>query len=297
MKQIPILLKSHLQQTVTTYCFLVKIECKGSYEGRVIGFTNLDDSITYDDGEVTVTYVATNGFTPSALESDSEMNVDNAQLTGWVNNTGVTEEEILSGIFDYAKVTIYRVNYMELSMGHEVVGYGTCGETKFTDQSWSTEWRSIAQQAKQVIGQIYSLTCRAKFGDERCKMPFIWTTATVSGEATRNRAEFFADAIAQPEGYYDGGVVEWLTGPNAGAQMEVDEFADTGSGRAIRLILPMPYPIEAGHTFMIRRDCDKHFTTCQAYGNHLNFRGEHLTPVADTSLSVPGANIRSVGAQ
>lgn len=225
------------------------------------------------------------------------MDVDNAEVVGWVDNGGVTEQQILSGIFDYAKVTVYRVNYMDLSMGHEVVGYGTCGETKFTDQSWVTEWRSLTQQAKQVIGQVYSLTCRARFGDNRCKMPFVWSSSAVSGEATNNRREFFADALTQAEGYFDGGVVEWTSGNNAGAQMEVDEFIDTGSGRAVRLILPMPYAIEAGDTFMIRRDCDKRFATCKAYGNHLNFRGEHLTPVGDTALSVPGAYVPSVGSE
>lgn len=297
MKKIPALLQNHLSQSTTTYCFLVRIACRGKWDGTILGFTNVDTNIQYDDGAGVVDYVATNGFTPSMIQSNSEMDVDNAQLTGWVTASGISESDILAGVFDYAEVTIYRVNYMDLSMGHEVVGFGTCGETKFTDQSWSTEWRSLSQQAKQTIGQIYSLTCRATFGDERCKMPLIWTASSVSAGAQQNTRTFYTATLTQPAGFYDGGVVEWTSGPNAGAQMEVDDYFVDGTQQAIRLALPMPYPIEVGHEFFIRQDCDKKFSTCQAYGNHLNFRGEHLTPVADQSLSVPGANVKSVEAK
>lgn len=297
MKQIPIQLLGHLRQTQTSYCFLVRVECQGKWSGTTIGFTNCDINLKYDDGDGVVEYKADNGFTPSALQSNSEMDVDNAALTGWVTNDEITERDILSGIFDYARVTIYRVNYMDLTMGHEVVSYGTCGETKFTDQSWSTEWRSLSQQARQTIGQVYSLTCRARFGDARCKKAFIWTTSTVTAQSTDSTRSFYSQSISQPDHWYEGGVVEWTSGKNDGAQMEVETFENVGGDQLIRLALPMPYAIEAGDTFMIRRDCNKTFTQCQEYGNILNFRGEHLTPVADQALSVPGANVKSVEAK
>lgn len=291
------MLAGHLAQTATSYCFLVRVECQGKWLGKVIGFTSCDVDLRYDDGDGLVEYKADNGFTPSALQSNSEMDVDNAALTGWVTNDDITEQDILAGIFDYANVSIYRVNYMDLSMGHEVVSFGTCGETKFTDQSWSTEWRSLSQQARQTIGQIYSLTCRAKFGDNRCKMPYVWTSSTVTSQATDSTRSFIASSIVQADGYYDGGVVEWTSGNNSGAQMEVEFFLNVGGDQQIRLALPMPYPITVGDSFLIRRDCTKTFQQCKDYGNHLNFRGEHLTPVADISLSVPGANIKSVEAK
>ena len=53
--------------------------------------------------------------------------------------------------------------------------------------------------------------------------------------------------------------------------------------------------IAPGDGFMIKAGCDRQFATCKAYGNAPNFRGEHLTPVADTALSVPGAYVTQQG--
>lgn len=293
MKNIPIALQAHLQQDATSWCLLLRIECQGAWAGTVLGFTTLDAPLQYDDGAGVVTYHADNGFAPERLQANSEMDVDNTNLTGWVSDTGITEEQILAGIFDYAEVTIYRVNYLDLQQGHEIVAFGTCGETHFTESSWSTEWRSLTQQAKQPIGQVYSLTCRAVYGDERCGMPFVWSSGEVSGQASDTTRSFFCE-MTQAEGWFAGGVLEWVSGSNAGAQMEVDDFTVSGADRALRLALPMPYPIEVGDTFRVRQDCDKQFTTCKAKGNVLNFRGEHLTPVADAALAVPGAYVKSV---
>ena len=95
--------------------------------------------------------------------------------------------------------------------------------------------------------------------------------------------------------YYALGVVEWLTGANAGAQMEVD----SNTGGAFNLSLPMAYAVAVGDTFRVRKDCNKvwddasngcsfHWGADRA--NH--FRGFPDIPVADGGASmIPGAQI------
>lgn len=288
MKQIPVALQNHLAQDATTWCFLLKIRCVGKWEGTVLGFTSLDAALTYDDGEGAISYSPDDGFAPEKLEASADFGVDNTDLVGWVSDVGVNEQQIMAGLFDYAEVTIYRVNYMDLSQGHEVVAFGTCGQTKFTDTTWRTEFRSLMQQAKQTISTVYSLTCRAKFGDERCKMPYAWQEGAVQAQGADPQRMFVDAALAQADHYYDLGVIEWLTGNNAGAQMEVDEHLLAGP---IRLALPMGYPIQAGDTYRIRQDCLKTLEACKAYNNILNFRGEPLTPVADAGLFIPGVYV------
>lgn len=292
MKSIPLALREHLAQGATTWCLLLRVECVGKWAGTVLGFTTLDAPLTYDDGTGALAYLPNNGFAPERIEVAADFGVDNTNLVGWVTDTGITEQQILAGLFDYATVSIYRVNYLDLSMGHEVVGVGTCGQTTFSANKWSVEFRSLMQQAKQTISTVYSLGCRAQFGDNRCGMPFEWTTGAVTAIGSDAQRMFTAAALAGGTGLYDLGVVEWLTGNNANADMEVDAFLTGGS---IRLALPMGYAMQVGDTFRIRRDCDKQFATCKAYGNALNFRGEHLTPVADTALSVPGAYVTQQG--
>lgn len=292
MKQIPFQLQSHLRGHATTWCYLMRIACVGKWAGVVRGFASVDHALEYDDGQGALLYRSDNGFMPSKFQQAADFSVDNAEATGWVVDDGITETDILAGIFDAAEVTIYRVNYMNLAAGHEVVAFGTLGQTVFNENTWKCEFRSLTQMAKQPYGQVYSLTCRNQYGDEKCKMPFVWHEATVTGVGENPMLVIEASALGQADGYFAPGVVEILTGANAGADMDVDAFF---SGGIIRLALQLPMPFVIGDTFRIRQDCDKLFSTCKAKGNVLEFRGEHLTPVADTALAVPGAYVRRRG--
>jgi uncharacterized phage protein (TIGR02218 family) len=293
MKRIPLQLQTHLREPATTWCFLLRVACVGRWDGVVFGFTTLDVDLSYDDGAGLISYRAENGFKPERIQSAADFSVDNTDLMGWVAASGITVEEVAAGLLDYAEVTVYRVNYMDLIQGHEVVMFGTCGQTKCHGNAWVTEYRSLMQQARQTISTVYSLTCRAGYGDERCGMPFVWTDSVVSAGWDDPNRVFVANGLAGDSGFYDLGVIQWLSGSNAGLESEVFSFE---AGGLIRLALPAGFDIEAGDTFRIRQDCDKAFATCKAKGNVLNFRGEHLTPVSDTSLSVPGAYVRSVDA-
>lgn len=300
MKSIPIALQSHLDQDATTWCRLMRVACK---DGTVIGFTDLDADVTYDDGNGAVTYRADMGAELSRYQGTADLSVDNAEVMGWVSPDGITEAQIRSGLLDYARVRIYRVNYMDLTQGHEILASGTAGETGFTQNSFRAEFRSLTQQLRQPISNVDSLTCRARFGSkplgtvteqptERfpCNKDWVWVAGTVTSIGSDPRRLFTDSALAQPADHFEFGVVEWLTGQNAGAQMEVDAFA---FGGGITLALPLAYPIVAGDTFRIRQDCSKEFAYCRdVHNNVLNNRSEHLIPVADGGANlIPGAQI------
>lgn len=288
MKSIPIALQSHLDQDATTTCLLLRVETK---DGTVYGFTSLDADVVYDDGDGSVTYRADNGFTPERLQTSADLNVDNTDLQGWVSSDGITEQQIRAGLFDYAQVRCYRVNYMDLSAGHEVYMVGTCGETTYTRNGWKTEFRSLTQQLKQPIAKLYSLKCRAKFGDAQCGKALTWTAGTVTAvDGTEPDRIFTATGLSAADGFYDLGVVEWLTGDNAGAQMEVDTYTDPAN--VVTHALPLAYPIQVGDTFQIRQDCTKELAYCRdTHNNVVNFRGEPYIPTDGGLSMVPGAQV------
>lgn len=292
MKTIHATLLTHLGQPVTTTCLLVKVECVGFYAGTVLGFTNLDIDVAYNDGAGSVTYESENGFTPKRLAATSGSSVDNTELDGVISDGGVTEAMVRAGLFDSAKVTIYRVNYNDLTSGrHEIVHYGRAGETKYTEMGWRTEFRSLSQLLKQPIGQRYSTTCRAQFGDARCTKAFSWTSGTVTSVGTETAREFSDTSIVSANGYYNYGVVEWLTGANTGAQMDVDVYT-VGS---FDLLLDLPFPIVIGDTYRVRLDCTKTFEYCDTVHSNTDwFRGENLIPVDGTAM-VPNAEIKKAG--
>ena len=298
MKNIPIALRTHLAQEATSWCFLLHVLCK---DGTVLGFTSLDADVTYDAGGGSVVYRADNGFTPSRLQMTADAQVDNAEFEGWVQDTGITEQQIRAGLFDFAKVRGYRVNYLDLSHGHEVLLRGTLGETRFNDTGWVTEFRSLTQQLMQDVGARFSLTCRAKFGstydDEKypCTKPLTWVSSTVTDvDPVEPLRVFIASGLAQPDDHFRYGVLLWTSGDNAGKSVEVE----TNTAGEVQLVFDLPYPIQDGDEFDIRQDCDKTFTYCRTvHNNVLFFRGEHLIRLADASnVMVPGASISRVGA-
>lgn len=322
MKTIPAQLLTHLALPVTTWCYLVKVECVGTFAGTILAFTNLDIDVVYNDldtflpdsnGDLTVsagalTYQSGNGFTPMKVAMTSSLGVDDSEMMG-VTGSNVTEQMIRAGLFNSAKVTCYRVNYEDLTAGrHEVVEYGRAGQTVYSERQFWTEFLSLSTLLKQPISKPYSIKCNAIFGSQPigtggeqpeekhpCRMPWVWgATGTVSSvNGTENDRIFSDSGRTENDGWYSdiGGVVEWLSGNNAGNQMEVDDFSGHSSGGTFTLALGMPFPIQVGDTYRPRRDCDKLFPTCRdVYANTDNNRSQNLIPV-DGTAQVPAAEI------
>ncbi|KRD71454.1 DUF2163 domain-containing protein [Lysobacter sp. Root96] len=296
MKNIPIALRNDQAQDATSWCILLHVLCK---DGTVLGFTNLDADVAYDAGGGEVVYRADNGFTPSRLQMSADAQVDNAEFEGWIQNTGITEQQIRAGLFDFGRVRGYRVNYLDLSHGHEILLRGTLGETRFNETGWVTEFRSLTQQLMQDTGARYSLTCRAKFGstyaDEKypCTKPLTWVSGSVTDvDPVEPRRVFTAAGLSEPDDHFRYGVLLWTSGANAGQSVEVE----TNTAGEVQLVFDLPYAIEDGDEFDIRQDCDKTFEYCdEVHDNHLFFRGEHLIRLADAAnVMVPGANITRV---
>lgn len=294
-KQIPVALQTHLDQEATTLCTLTRVECK---DGTVLGFADLDANVVYDDGDGSVTYYAENGgFSLARVTASADTSVDNSELQGWVSATGITEASIRAGLFDYARVRIYRVNYMDLTNGHEIVATGTAGETTYSENGWRTEFRAIKQQLKQTFSNLYSIACPVKFGSTKCGKAFTWASGTVSLVGLETDRVFEDSSRTEADAFYNLGVVEWLTGDNAGIEMEVDTFA----ADAFALSLPLPYPISIGDTYQVRKDCSKVWDDADngclfhwAAERADHFRGQPHIPIADAGAAMvpnPGRGV------
>lgn len=293
MKTISPGLLAHKKLSTTSTCRLMKITCKDS---TVFGYTDLDVDITYDDGNGPQTYEASRGFMPSAIQLDGGLSIQNADLTGIIAelDTGIDKDTVRSGKLDGAFVRIYQVNYEDLTQGHEWLGYGNLGEVTYADGQYVAEFRSRSQILKQInVCENYSLICRAQYGDGKCGKAFEWFDGTVTAQSLETTLSFVDSGLTQDVGYFVPGIVEFLTGQNAGRSMEVTSFING----VVTLILPVYYPITVGDTFRIRIDCNKHAddSGCQhdrRWGIDwaLHFRGENLIPVGD-AVQTPGAQL------
>lgn len=287
---IPILLLDSLAKPGKSTCFLIKI--KSLLTDATYCFSNLDATIRFDDGYGELLYRANNVLNPQNIQSSWDISdSDNTELHGWFDD--IVAQAVTAGLLGSAEISIYRVLYNHLNYGHEIVGFGTVGKAEFSankDGSRKIEFRGLTDFLKRKVSPVYSLTCRNDFGDKICGKPFVWESATID-EISNNLMAFKVTGLARPSGYFNFGVVKFVDGANANVEMEVETWDDEGN---VKLSFLAPYGIAKDVQVMFRQDCDKFDTTCiDDYNNIVNFNGEHLTPVQDQSLMVPGAYIKS----
>ena len=104
-------------------------------DGTELGFTDHDQNITFDS----VDYHSIAGFTPTAVESKSNMSVDNLDIDGQVFPSKITEEDLLAGLYDDAGIEIFVVNYADRTQGKLVVKRGRLCEVTLNSQMFQSQ--------------------------------------------------------------------------------------------------------------------------------------------------------------
>lgn len=278
MRLITPQLEAHLTGGLTTLATCWKIT---RVDNEELGFTDHDTPLVIDGLE----YDSIAGFTPTSIESSSNMAVDNLDIEGQTFPSKITEADLLAGKYDYAEVEIFLVNYEDLSQGKLIQRRGKLGEVTLNKQFFRAEIRGLTQHLSQTIGDVYSPSCRAILGDSRCKVNLASFTASATVTEVTNRQIFRASALTQDAGWFVGGEVVWTGGNNDETRMEVKEFSDT----LVVLALPMGKTIQVGDTFNIIAGCDKSKETCIAkFSNIINFRGEPDVPGMDAMMTTAG---------
>lgn len=288
MKQIPIHLLTTLQKPGRSTCFCCKIVSRDG--SVVVGFTNLDDVVRFNDGIHSVKYDPTQPMVPQNIQNTSDLDPDNTELHGWFNDQ--VKAALMSGVLQSGEITVYRVSYLRLSEGAEVVAYGTLGKVDYMASSSGSrkiEFLGLDDLIANASCDLTSVTCRNDFGDSRCKMPFVWEAGVVA-DVEDPLFRFQVSGIARPDDWFNLGVVMFDSGENATVDLEIESWTSDGW---ITLSFAPPNNILNGVALRLRQDCDKTFTSCKNYNNVRNMNAEHLMPVSDTSLMVPGAYIKS----
>ncbi|MCI5049601.1 MAG: DUF2163 domain-containing protein [Rickettsiales bacterium] len=265
---------AHLQTDVTTLATCWKITRRDS---TIMGFTDHDTDIELSG----VTYLASSGFTPTAVQNSSALNVDNLDVQGLLDSAAITEEDLLAGVYDFAEVECFVLNYEAPDDGTLPLRTGWIGEVTVNQGEFIAEIRGLTQRLGQTIGQLYSPTCRAQLGDSRCGVTLGSFTVTGTVTASTDRNQLTDSGRSEDDGYFAYGVVSFTSGANTGLSMEVKQF----SNGSFILMQAMPHTIEAGDTYSAIAGCDKRIATCASvFSNAANFRGEPHVPGTDRIL-------------
>lgn len=260
MKQIPIQLQGHYDGYATTTCLLIRIR---RTDGQTYGLTDADHDISYnaappgeglpgDDFGLMNHVSANGGGSMSKLEAAADLSVNNGEILT-VPNEDITTRMLMNGDFDGAEVYIYRINYMDLTQGHELVDYGLADAARISDSKGVLAFRSQSDLLKEPQSELWSKGCDHRLGGPFCPKEFVWAEGTVTAVSGSEGTRIFSVSFSPADDFYKFGVAQFLDGDNAGREMEIDQ----NIGSTIVLSLDMDMAIQVGDGVKLRQDCSK----------------------------------------
>lgn len=284
MKTLPPGLQAHLSSGATTLAWCWRVM---RADGAIYGFTDHDRDVAFD----ATIFEAASGFTGTDIRQSLGLSVDNLDVTGALQSDRLNEADLAAGLFDDARIEIWRVNWAEPEQ-RVLMMSGSIGEVRRGETAFTAELRSLAHALGQAQGRSYQYACDATLGDARCGVDlgdpaYLGTGAVIAANATYLFTASGLDAFA--DGWFAGGLLSWTEGANAGRAMEVKRFGLSGALAEIELWRSMASGIAPGDAFTITAGCDKTFPTCKAkFANGVNFRGFPHIPGNKYLLAYPG---------
>jgi uncharacterized phage protein (TIGR02218 family) len=277
MRTIPEDIAVGLAEGVTTLAHVWRVTRRDS---EVFAFTDHDRPLVFD----AVTAEPNVGLRVGAIEKSLGLNVDSASLSGALASEAVTEADLARGLWDGARVDLYRVDWKEPSARLHLFA-GRIGEVRRGVAAFEAELRGLQAPLNVAVGRVYSRFCDADLGDGRCAIETSAFRADgVVAEAV-NSAAFIASGLgAYEEAWFTRGRLAWA----AGGESEVSAHRLESGGAVIELLDAPGDVLAPGAEFTIYAGCDKRHETCRVkFENVLNFRGFPHMPGNDAVQAGP----------
>jgi uncharacterized phage protein (TIGR02218 family) len=284
-------------------------------DGVEKGFTGHHDDLVVGG----VTYSGVAGYTPTAIETTSNLETANLTIGGALKVTGIARADLYKGLYDHAKVEIFEVDYLDpatmekvddISLADRIIFLtGWLGEGRWNDWEFEMDLLGLESVLEQEIGQVYKKTCRAELGDAACGVDIEteWKNeGVVVSSANQRSLVATVTSLADPvkaigvNDWFTQGVLTFTSGNNDGMIRRVKEhFYDEGENQHTLVFYEsVPSAIVASDEFDLITGCRKRFTEdCrEKFDNGNRFRGEPFVPLKDEVLRVAGEDRLNEGA-
>ncbi|GAB5376184.1 MAG: DUF2163 domain-containing protein [Acuticoccus sp.] len=279
MRVLPEGLQAHLAGGATTLCRCWRLS---RVDGVVLGFTDHDRDLGFEG----VVFSAVDGLEASGDVARTGLGVGGFEIDGAFSSAAIALEDLQSGRYDGATVTLWLVNWADVSE-RVVLREGTLGEVTRADGAFRAEVRGPMQALETVRGRVVTVACDADLGDGRCKVAL----AALQDEATVDVVDGARLALSgidgRPAGWFAGGVCVVLDGVEAGARRLVVSHTVESAARTVVLREPL-VGLAAGDRVRLSPGCDKQFATCRKkFANAVNFQGFPFLPGNDRLFAYP----------
>ena len=285
MKLLDPAFKKSLTKTSTTLCWCWLIT---RIDGVQLGFTSLDLPFQIDD----VNYQPYTGFDPGAAQSSSDLNsIDSQQLKGLLGPSGISSEDLASGIYEYATVRRFLVDYTNLPSSlnltppkHLELPHSHLAESKRNTLGYEIKVKDDLSYLDNQIGVTTTKTCRANLGDDRCRVDLAPFTHNLTIIAVDSRRSFDVNGTL-PDKYFDRGRLLFTSGANNGLHRDIGFYF---GNKIVLSPVPASFTLQVGDTVLCVAGCAKTKLACiTKFRNFRNFVGEPDVPTTDLATDTP----------
>ena len=277
MRELPDGLAEHLDGGVTTLAWCWRVE---RTDGVALGFTDHDRDLAFAD----TVFLAESGMTASDMDQSVGLSVDSSDVVSRISDDALTERDLAAGLYDGARVSIFRVNWVDVSQ-HVLLRVGVIGEVTRGAHQFKAELRGLSHALQQERGRLYQYQCDADLGDGRCGIDLTLAEHRATGvvSAVLSASRFEATGLSSfSSADLTGGKLVWSHGLNSLQAIEVHAHSIVGDSVVLELWQTPSEPIEVGDTFVVTAGCDKRIETCRdRFANAVNFRGFPFIPGND----------------
>ncbi len=279
MRAIAEAFAARLQSGATTLAYVWRITRR---DGVTFAFTDHDAALMFD----ALVCEPLSGLAAGAMEKSVGLAVDSAGIAGALSADALSEEDLARGLWDGARVDIFRVDWSEPSLRVHLFA-GHIGEVRRGTHAFEAELRGLQAALNKPVGRVFSRFCDADLGDARCAKIIETEAFRADGAVTQvlaGAALKVSGLAGFAEGWFTRGRLVW----SAGGGSEVSAHRLEGADAVLELRDPALGAIETGATFRVYAGCDKRFETCRGkFANALNFRGFPHMPGNDAVQAGP----------
>jgi len=239
--------------STTAWC--VRIEC---VNGTIIRLTTYPLNLTMSNSQV---YETDSGYDASAYTSNTTMASSAIDLEGIVGFGGITRDQISSGVFDSARVYIFKCNYLNPVEDYEPITSGFFGKTTLEDDHYKIEGMSLIDALNQSVGNTYTAACSNSFGDEGCGITLSLVDVTGSVTSINNSNSIRDSLRTEVIDWFGAGTIQFTSGNNMGLKpLEIRSYTADGT---IITFDPFYYLPQIGDTFVLVPGCRKRLEDCR----------------------------------
>jgi uncharacterized phage protein (TIGR02218 family) len=236
------------------------------------------------------TYKTDSGYQFSGQSSEANMSPGVMDLEGIANIAGIGFDQIVSGVFDNARVYAFATTWTSPTVDEEPLGVAILGRTTIKDNRYTDEMMMLVDALNQSVCKTYTAACPKRFGGQEyagCKVALGPITVTGTITSVTSNSVFRDSTRAEAADYFGEGTIAFTTGANAGLKpMEIKSHAADGT---ITTHETFYYTVQVGDAYTLIPGCRKRLEDCRdKWANIANFCGFSFIPMQSTYLKSGG---------